>query len=105
MIPAAVLKPAIVQALGKLHLLLIWRRCQDVEARPRRARFQNGDESHTNNRHDEYQRDRIESISLGNLCGSLCLCGEITSNEIHHRGTEGHRDHTEKTTSNSIPHF
>src|SRR5262245_56984550 len=34
--------------------------------------------------------------SLCNLCGSLCLCGELSSKKIYHRDTENHRGYTEK---------
>jgi len=37
-----------------------------------------------------------KQISLCNLCGSLCLCGGISSKKIHHRDTENHRGFTEK---------
>ena|SRR5204863_5751132 len=36
------------------------------------------------------------SESLCELCGSLCLCGELISATDHHRDTENHRACTEK---------
>jgi len=35
-------------------------------------------------------------ISPCNLCGPLCLCGKSPCGKSHHRGTEVHRDYTEK---------
>lgn len=35
-------------------------------------------------------------MSLCNLCGSLCLCGKRSLENLHHRGTENHRDLKEK---------
>src|SRR5207247_81745 len=35
-------------------------------------------------------------ISLCELCGPLCLCGEVCSREVNHRDTEDHRVCTEK---------
>jgi hypothetical protein len=29
-----------------------------------------------------------KSISLCTLCGTLCLCGEIAGENLHHKGTE-----------------
>ena len=39
----------------------------------------------------------IKRISLCELCGPLCLCGEVCSREVNHRGTEVHRVSTEKS--------
>src|SRR2546423_8833764 len=39
----------------------------------------------------------FKRISLSELCGPLCLCGEVCSREVNHRGTEDHRVCTEKS--------
>ena len=42
------------------------------------------------------------SDALAILCGSLCdLCGECFSKQFHHRGTENHRELTEKLKDSS----
>ena len=41
---------------------------------------------------------KLKSISLCNLCGPLCLCGKCFQTRVHHRGTENHREATERTT-------
>src|SRR5207237_10503543 len=39
----------------------------------------------------------FKRISLCELCGPLCLWGEVCSREVNHRGTEDHRVCTEKS--------
>jgi ABC-type Fe3+-hydroxamate transport system substrate-binding protein len=38
----------------------------------------------------------LQRNSLGHLCGTLCLCGEVSPRKVDHSGTEGHRDFTER---------
>lgn len=38
----------------------------------------------------------LQHNSLGDLCGTLCLCGEVSPRKVDHRDTEGHRDFTER---------
>src|SRR5258708_19129364 len=40
-----------------------------------------------------------KGISLCNLCAPLCLCGEMTCQNLHHRGTEV----TQRTTEPFFP--
>src|SRR5437868_10960953 len=45
---------------------------------------------------------RLKRTSLCNLCGPLCLCGDSSSRQIHHRGTEGSQRRTERITDRSF---
>jgi len=38
----------------------------------------------------------LQHDSLCHLCGTLCLCGEVSPRKVDHRGIEGHRDFTER---------
>jgi len=38
---------------------------------------------------------RFQRSPLCDLCGSLCLCGEVSSQKVNHRDTEDHRAFTE----------
>jgi len=39
---------------------------------------------------------QARGFSLCDLCGTLCLCGEVSPRKVDHRDTEGHRDFTER---------
>src|SRR5438132_11015140 len=45
---------------------------------------------------------RLKRTSLCNLCGPLCLCGNSSSRQIHHRDTEGSQRGTEKIAGRSF---
>src|SRR3989475_3158122 len=47
------------------------------------------------------ERLRVASFSV-HLCGPLCLCGENILEGIYHRGTENHRECTEKNSDRIV---